>query len=383
MNPATRLATRAVGRAVALAAAALLGLEAAVRLDDLRRFGTPLLSPYRSQDELVIRDADGMHGRPNARFRKFVMNSLGLRGPPATPDRPAGVLRVVTAGASETFGLYESPGREYPRQLEDSLAVALPERCRAIRSQVLNAAFPGMTLPTVVQDIRLRIRRYDPDIVLYYPTPAQYLADRPPSAAIPDSGGRSGTSGNERRSAIRALAPRGPARVLMHARSLVPPPLRRALFARHLRALASRHPPGWRFTTPPAERLAAFERDVRRLVGAVHDVGATPVLALRPHVFDQVPPDPRSPELLLQWQSFYPRATGATLLAFEVAARRAISRVAVDSGLAIADLPVALRMAPLPSFTDFAHLTDAGAAVVAGVLGRTIAMVAARGCAAP
>ena len=51
-------------------------------------------------------------------------------------------------------------------------------------------------------------------------------------------------------------------------------------------------------------------------------------------------------------------------------------------GLAIADLPAVLRTAPLPSFADFSHLTDAGAAAVAGVLARIIGMVAARGCAA-
>src|SRR5438045_9465626 len=109
-----------------------------------------------------------MHGRPNARYEKFVLNHLGLRGPETTEQKRAGSFRVVTVGASETFGLYESPGREYPRQLEDTLNAhlkRLPSACEQSRAQVLNAAMPGMSLTTIEQDVRLRISSLRPDFV--------------------------------------------------------------------------------------------------------------------------------------------------------------------------------------------------------------------------
>lgn len=122
--------------AVLMVGAGATAFEVAARVEDLLRYGTPLLSPYRSQSDLAMRDALGMHGRPGARFQKWILNNLGTRGPDAPPTPAAGVRRVVTVGASETFGLYESPGHEFPRQLADSLGAGY---------DVLNAAMPGMS----------------------------------------------------------------------------------------------------------------------------------------------------------------------------------------------------------------------------------------------
>ncbi|TFG62861.1 MAG: hypothetical protein E4H28_07155, partial [Gemmatimonadales bacterium] len=167
----------------------LLSMEVAARAEDWIRYGTDWLSPYREQSEMIVRDADGVHGRRNARFQKWVMNNLGFRGPDVDSIPPPGTLRVVAAGASETFGLYEPEGKEYPRQLEDSLTASLRALgCTEVnRVEVLNAAMAGMTLPTVTQDVRLRLPRFAPSLVVYYPTPPQYLGDSPPAAARPDS----------------------------------------------------------------------------------------------------------------------------------------------------------------------------------------------------
>src|SRR5580704_16764560 len=104
-----------------------------------------------------------------------------MRGPDIPLAKPPGTLRVVTAGASETFGLYESPDREFPRQLEDTLRARL---C-GDPVEVLNAAIFGMSLPTLEQDLRLRVRPLDPDVVVLYPTPVQYLNDAMPMSATP------------------------------------------------------------------------------------------------------------------------------------------------------------------------------------------------------
>jgi hypothetical protein len=150
--------------------------EATCRAEDWVLYRMPFFSPYQSMEELLLRDKDGMHGRPNAQFQKWIMNGLGLRGPPTSMTPHAGVIRIITVGASETFGLRESPDHDFPRQLEDSLNRQLAaRRCEIAprqRFEVLNAAFAGMTMPTIEQDIRRRLVRYRPSmIVAYIPSP--------------------------------------------------------------------------------------------------------------------------------------------------------------------------------------------------------------------
>src|SRR5689334_9303941 len=70
---------RRCGWAVILLAVFSLVAELATRLDDRIRFGVPLLSRVRSSDDLLVHDRDGWHGRPDARYRKWSMDSLGLR----------------------------------------------------------------------------------------------------------------------------------------------------------------------------------------------------------------------------------------------------------------------------------------------------------------
>ena len=91
---------------------ALAALELATRLEDRIRFGTPILSNFTDQADLIVNDRDGMHGRPNARFRKFVLNNYGFRGPDITERPAAGTSRVFAVGAPEKFGMGEAQGRE-------------------------------------------------------------------------------------------------------------------------------------------------------------------------------------------------------------------------------------------------------------------------------
>src|SRR5215469_9805992 len=101
---------RSIVYAFALVMAFAIGLELSCRVDDFVRFGTSFVSPVESEGDLLVRDAEGEHGRPHTRYRQWAINNVGMRGPDIAPRKPAGVRRIVTAGASETFGLYESPG---------------------------------------------------------------------------------------------------------------------------------------------------------------------------------------------------------------------------------------------------------------------------------
>lgn len=349
-NQANRAPWQRLAGGVALLALILVAAEVAVRVEEWFRWRTPLDSPLQAATDLAIRDATGIHPKPNSAFRKWRFNSVGTRG-----DEPvAGLPRLIVTGASESFGLYESPEREYPRQLADSL------RAAGCAADVLNAAFPGMSLPTVEQDLRLRLAALHPTVVLYYPTPPQYLdLDGVPTAARPDSSG-SGPAHPLRHSS-RFLA-----RTTNQLKTMLPP-VADFLRRREIAALRRELPPDSLFTTIPAARLDRFEADLRRLVGTIRQVGATPLLATHANGFVSGTPMPGS--VLRAWERFYPRATGTTLVAFDSAASARIRQVAADSGVALADPWQAFHGLDAPRyFADFSHFTDAGAAMMASVL---------------
>lgn len=368
-----RFGARQAFRAVVLLAVVGIAMELTARVEDLVRYGTPLLSPFRSQGDLTIRDADGIHGRPDARFQKWVMNGLGMRGPAATVEKQPGTFRVIAVGASETFGLYESPGKEFPRQLEDSLQATLRDGrcdCAGVRKmEVLNAALAGMTLPTALQDVQNRLRRLDADVVLFYPTPSVYLWNEPPEAARPDSSANAGQI-----PAWTPFWPRMIARFKGQAKVVLPgfaqTWLRRREIARELAGKDS----SWQYRSVPADRLALYEQDLRRFVGTVRAIGATPVLASHGNMFP--PGQPMNREELYKWAKFYPRATGETIVAFDRSARDVTLRVAADSGVAIVDAQPVLHRHPGRLFADFSHFTDLGAAVIAGTMTETLLGVA-------
>ena len=342
-------------------AAFAIAFELTARLEDRVRYGMPLAAPYGSEADLVVHDSLGVHGRPGAHYLKWTMNTLGTRGPEVAARRGPGVLRVVTTGASETFGQSEAPGREYPRQLEDSLRAYIAHGTGwSFQSvEVLNAAFFGMSLPTATQDVRLRIARFEPQVVVLYPTSTQYLADAVPES-MPPAYGPIAAPG-----LVARLKPRALSRLQEEFRRLAPLAWREQLWRAQVRREVQAHDTGWRFTRLPLDRLAAYEADLRTFVGAVRSIGAEPVLATHANLF--VGGAVSDSSLLRAWERFYPRAEGQVILAFDSAGADVTRRVARDSGAVFADVRSTLR-ACLECFADHAHFTDEGAARVAGAI---------------
>jgi hypothetical protein len=355
---------RPVLRWVALTIVFLVALELTCRVEDWLRFRTPLFTPITSQGDLMVRDRDGIHGRPDARFQKWVMNGLGTRGPAATLAKSPGSVRVVVAGASESFGLSESPGMEFPRQLEDTLGRWLARRCRATgvqRFEVLNAALPGMSLPTIEQDVRNRIRHFGADVILLYPSPVQYLDEEPPHPALPDS-----AASQHDLPFARAWYPRIVARVHSEAKMIIPDFIQTWLRRRGTSAYVNARPSGWRFTSLPSDRLEQYDADLRSFIGTVHSLGATPLIATHGNMFMR--PGVRDPHMLIAWEKFYPRASAPVIVAFDSAARELTLKAGRDSATAVADVAPRLAGASTSPFSDFVHFTDSGAAIVASAL---------------
>jgi hypothetical protein len=353
---------RKVAAVIALMALVFLGAEAAIRIEDGVRWGMPLLSQTVGVADLAMSDSTGRHPRPGARFRQWRINSLGVRGP--EPDSVAQAPRAIVLGASETFGLYESPGHEYVQQLQDSI------RARGCSADVLNAAFVGMSLPTVEQDFRLRLASLQPRVAVYYPTPPQYLDDQMPQAVAPDAH-------EESTPVWRRWHWRAVERLLAQLKALLPRAIQDRSRQSEIASARASHDTAWLFSRIPTVRIDAFEHDLRTLVGTLRSRGAVPILITHANAFTGSPP--AADDRLRAWEKFYPRATGATLIAFDSVAAIRTRQVATDSGAAVVDAWAAFHGVPSDAmFADFSHFTDAGAARMAALLAPAVGQ--ALGC---
>ncbi|HEY8795973.1 MAG TPA: hypothetical protein VIM15_13630 [Gemmatimonadaceae bacterium] len=371
--PAVRRRAGALGLVLVCA----VSFELTTRILDWVRYRMPILSRVTGEEELMLRDRDGAHGRPNAQYRKWAMDSLGFRGPDVPVHAARGTVRIVVAGASETFGLYESPNKEYARELEDTLNERLAAgECAGsstVRFEVLNDALPGMSLATAKQDIRNRLGRFAPDIIIYYPSPAQYLEDRLPIATPPDS---LAPKRSVERSPLGALHPRSLEFVRDELRQLAPEPMLNWFRERAAGSERRKHPAAWVFSSVPHDRLLVFDADLRSLIGAVRSDGAEPVIATHATAFERHMAD--SAERAQSWERFYPRANGATIIAFDDSASATTMRAASDSGLVPADVHAMFARTQGDNFVDFVHFTDVGSARVAHVLAEAALTAAGR-----
>lgn len=349
-------------RWVPIIAVAFAMFEVASRVEDRVSYGMPLLSRIESSGDLVIRDTSGVRGRPNAIFRRWKLDSLGFRGPDISVTPAPGVVRIVTAGASETFGLYEAANKEYPRQLEDSLRARVAESCRgeeAPKVEVVNGALPGMALPSLTHHLARVIAPIHPSVVVIYPSPGFYLNDREPVVTRSARSDSALTAGKEYH--LRSVD-----RITTQLKTLAPAPVLTWLRRRVTGLTLKRYPDDWRFTDVPANRLQQFEADLRATIGAVRAIGAQPLLLTYVNV--TMKPGFDDPDLLVAWEYQFPRAPQQVIPAFHAQASDRIARVAADSGAALVDLGRAFEGRWEGAFADFVHFTNAGSATVASAL---------------
>lgn len=331
--------------ALLLFCAGVLLCEASVRLYERIRYGAPW-GVYERERTLWMQDRIGEIGRPHARFKDVTLNSLGLRG----PELRLGTTRLVCIGASETFGLYESPGKEYPRQLEQLLNSAYSSK----KYDVLNLSYAGATLDGFVSRVPAFVEQVHPVMAIIYPSPEAYIGAPPQfqSKAPP------GCTFLQMR-----LAPY--ARALFHARA--PVGVKRMAYStwswlqQHGRAPLASIPSDW---------ILRFRSDLQHLVGRLRQGSVEPVLLTHATPFggqldeyDQV--------LLIQWRRFYPEVSESALLEMEARSNESIRRLAQEERVELVDIGERLRGCR-DCFADFVHFTDRGAAKVAVLLDASI-----------
>lgn len=93
------------------------------------------------------------------------INAQGFRGQDFRQGKPPGVIRILTLGASSTFGYYNRDDETYPHQLEK----LLNERCGGnARFEVINFAIPHATSANIAAMFSAEGVKLAPDVVTFY-----------------------------------------------------------------------------------------------------------------------------------------------------------------------------------------------------------------------
>ena len=92
------------------------------------------------------------------------INRHGFRGKDFSIEKRAGVVRVVTLGASSTFGYHDRDDETYPHYLEQRLN----ERCAAAEVEVINLGIPHLTSEQILALFSAEALPLSPDIVTFY-----------------------------------------------------------------------------------------------------------------------------------------------------------------------------------------------------------------------
>lgn len=332
--------------------ACLLSAEVTARVEDYLRHDVSLLAVPDHDRDLVLHDELGIRGRPDGRFKKWQLNGFGFRGSEIAATPAPGCKRVAVLGASETLGLYESAGKEYPAQL----AVLLRSGgCY----EVINAGVAGLNLLGIKVLWENWVSRFGPDTVVIYPTPAFYLSNNPPTSP--------GSPSPERPPSLW-----WPPRLLQRAQDVFEWPkfVHRRLV---LRTLAARQvdTPGWVFENVPEDRLRQFQENLGALIDSISARGATPAVMTHATGFVEAELSQEQDELNA-WRQFEPRATARVLLDFEARAAEAVREIARDKQIAVIDLAATMNGKHAWFADDYLHFSDEGAAMVARLISQAL-----------
>jgi lysophospholipase L1-like esterase len=325
---------------------ALATLEASARIEDWLRYQAPLFENYNS-DSLYRFDLMGKKGKPNVRYMKWKLNEQGYRG----PSLRSNAYRILCLGSSETFGQYESEGQEWPRQLERMLAEQKP----SAQVEVVNWAYPGLTITTINRRLHQTLEQLRPRVVVVYPSFTSYISLARITAAPV-------IAADKELPELRLNA-----RVETLLKNAVPTSVQDSL-----RDLQIRLSDQNMITIPrlPQANVERFEADMDRLVTGIAEQGATAVLVTHATRFGaSVAPNER--RYLVAWRKFFPTLQEDGFLDMERRMNQAVIDVARRHAVPLID--AASRLEPgSRNFVEFVHFTDEGANALAALVAQRL-----------
>lgn len=92
------------------------------------------------------------------------INSHGFRGPEFKQEKTSGVIRVVTLGASSTFGYFDRDDETYPHYLQ----MMLNDNPAGQRYEVINLGIPHMNSANIRALFLAEAIALEPDVVTFY-----------------------------------------------------------------------------------------------------------------------------------------------------------------------------------------------------------------------
>ena len=337
-------------RVLSLLCIGLVAAEGAARLDDWWFHKIPFWSAP-SYNDLFMVDATGQRrGKPNAEYQKWQLNAFGFRAPQMTPLPSPDIRRVMLLGASETFGLYETPQKEFAAQLA--------AMTRVNRLEIVNAALPGITVGTLREYWTRWASRFGANTVVIYPSTHLYVTCedwRPETASAAVEGADAGFK-------IEDL------RLFGRARNVVSQPdfIIRWRNGRKVAQALAQHPADWVYATPPMSCVTKLHDDLLSLIDAIQITGANVVVctqALRA-ARDPSPEDVRELE---SFRVFSPRAPGRIIREFVSAANADILKLPTVRNVTVVDVDAVLG-GHRSWFEDPVHFNDKGAQQIATLL---------------
>jgi hypothetical protein len=161
-----------------------VALELITRLGDSIRYDAPFRGVYTHLRLRCYDSDDIQHNIPHARFERWYNDSLGFRGDEISLEKPAGIYRIVCMGASESYGLYENQGKEWPKQL-------IGEIDNSAGLEIVNASVVGLSFIKYQPYFEKYVKKITPDMVILLINPCSYvieherLINKPANQAAP------------------------------------------------------------------------------------------------------------------------------------------------------------------------------------------------------
>lgn len=328
----------------------LLTAEGAARCDDwwFHKIGFWAAPSY---NDLFMTDSNGQRrGKPNAQYQKWQLNAFGFRAPRMSETPSPEVRRVMLLGASETFGLYEAPDKEFAAQLATMT--------RVDGLEIVNAALPGITVGTLRQYWDRWASRFGANTVIIYPSTHLYVSCEDWRAESASAEGDPTPQGFQ----IQDL------RLFERLRNVIHQPdfVVRWRNEHKVAQVVNQHPASWVYTGPPQTCVRRLHNDLLALIDAVQRTGANVVVctqALR------AAREPSAADLrdLESFRVFSPRAPGRIIREFVSAADADILQLPAERKVTVVDVDAALG-GQRALFEDLVHYNDQGAEKVAALL---------------
>lgn len=349
-------------------------VETSARIDDCLRWGAPLVGTY-SNEALLMRDSLILRGRPGYRYEKWGMNALGFRGREISTAPGAGITRIAVIGASETFGLFEGEGGEYPARMQalfDSLAPGAYE--------VVNVGLPGMSPVAMIPYLTHAVAPLQPSYVVVYPSPSFFLFDAPPPGVFStgDRGDRVAPASARWRPSLPEL--RTVTRTKEVLKRVVPVSLWLQYREWRLRSARREQALDWVWETVPADRMALFDTQMDAVVRTIREIGARPILVTHSNRFLHRTTEASALDrqhLLAVLSSYHPRASESVMIGVDSSANTILRRLSGATGAGLIETE---RVLPADGehFADYSHFTDVGADMMARLLVRYFLEMASR-----